>query len=318
MFAMFVSCLRHVALSASRVGHLRFTFTPPSSPSSSSPSSSPPTYTPYILIQSSRSHILRTPASPHYNSSLSLTDPSNLAYPTGSTHINPLTLSMSGQTSERQDAILTPISNQEKAKGFKAYYYAKFDGGGVSAEASSSSSTSSRTMQRPMAPPPPQLQFHTWGTAHNTSLSPRSLSLSGPLTSGYVVFPPTSGTFAVSLRVGVSFISISQAAKNVREEVPDGATLEETRRGVEGGWRRVVGRVGVGLEGKGGEGEGEGEGGEEDKEGEEMKKVLLTAVSRTLQVREAASTFCVTLYSLFPLLYSRLLSSAPSSFVIRV
>ena len=271
---------------ASRVGHIRFTFTPPGASSTRSSSSAAPSYTPYIIIQSSRSHILRTPASPHFNSELPIDDPSNIEYPLGSSKINPLTLTMSGHNEERQDAILTPVSNRKKADGFKAYYYAKFDSVALPERGAKSKDAN--------PPSPPALRFHNWGTATNTTLNSRSLSHEGKLSSGYVVFPPTSKRFSVELRVGVSFISIGQAMKNVDDEIPDGKVIgggigmegmkpsgiENTRKKVGELWRESVGRVVVGLS--------EDVGGDDDekviKAAEEKKKVLLTAISRTLQV----------------------------------
>jgi hypothetical protein len=91
---------------------------------------------------------------------------------------------------------------------------------------------------------------------------------------------------------------MAQAARNVRVEVPDRTTLGNTRKRIGEAWKNGVGRVRVGLEdpgsGSGSKGEdsesesmqGTGTGTNSeivDHEGEEMKKVLLTAVSRTMQ-----------------------------------
>ncbi|KAG5341393.1 hypothetical protein C0989_010922 [Termitomyces sp. Mn162] len=104
----------------SRVGHLRFTFTNPSSK-------------PYILLESSRPSILTS-------------TPTNVSYPHGtvSLHVSPNSYGqvqeICGSNSERQDSIITPTSTLPYVSNFAGYYCARFS-------TSSTASTSYGTIQ---------------------------------------------------------------------------------------------------------------------------------------------------------------------------
>jgi putative alpha-1,2-mannosidase len=59
--------------------------------------------------------------------------------------------------------------------------------------------------------------------------------------SGYVKFGPKTKT--VNVRVGVSFISIDQARKNLNKEIPDGTSLEETAKKTRTEWAEKLDRI---------------------------------------------------------------------------
>lgn len=92
--------------STSRVGHLRFTFTPALK--------APNATTPYILIDAVRQSIRRD-------------DPSVVLFPVGNVSISQSTNEICGSSNERQDAIITPNSIKEPASHFKGYFCARFD-----------------------------------------------------------------------------------------------------------------------------------------------------------------------------------------------
>lgn len=91
---------------ASRVGHLRFTFTPGANSSSSA--------TPYILIDAVRQSIQKD-------------NPANITFPVGSVSISQSHNEICGSSNERQDSIITPISIKEPASHFKGFFCARFD-----------------------------------------------------------------------------------------------------------------------------------------------------------------------------------------------
>ncbi|KXN85965.1 hypothetical protein AN958_10673 [Leucoagaricus sp. SymC.cos] len=92
--------------STSRVGHLRFTFTPAANATE--------TNTPYILIDPVRQ-------------SIQAHDPANITFPVGSVSISESTNEICGSSNERQDSIITPVSIKEAASHFKGFFCARFD-----------------------------------------------------------------------------------------------------------------------------------------------------------------------------------------------
>ncbi|KAG6839898.1 hypothetical protein C0991_010551 [Blastosporella zonata] len=178
----------------SRVGHLRFTFNS--------------SFTPYILVESSRQSVFTASATP---------TPANITFPNGTVSVNLVPGSsqvheICGSNSERQDAILTPLSTRPFVAGFNGYYCARFD------------YTTSTT---------------SYGTVQNSTMHPLAQSGEGALLLGYAVFEPQS---VVNVRVGTSLISIDQARKNIDAEVPDGTTLEQTVSVTKAAWTDKVGR----------------------------------------------------------------------------
>lgn len=94
-YTVYSSSLCH--LSASRVGHLRFTFNTKSAP--------------HIVVQATRAYVLGS------------ADPTNTSSPIGSISISPLTGEVSGRNPERQDHIIGP----NPATSFAGYFVARFD-----------------------------------------------------------------------------------------------------------------------------------------------------------------------------------------------
>lgn len=84
---------------ASRVGHLRFTFTDTSAP--------------YVLVEATRPSVVGS------------SNPNNLTYPEGSIVIDPDRLEICGSNPERQDYIIAPVSTP--ATKWSGYFCARFD-----------------------------------------------------------------------------------------------------------------------------------------------------------------------------------------------
>ncbi|KAL4255705.1 Peptide-N(4)-(N-acetyl-beta-glucosaminyl)asparagine amidase [Pleurotus pulmonarius] len=136
-------------------------------------------------------------------------DPNNVTYPLGSIYIDPEAKEITGTNAERQDFIIDPVSTP--ARGFKGYFCARFD--------------------KP---------FRSWGVVQNGTASEDS-SATGPLLSGYATFGPNDST--INVRIGVSFISIDQARRNLDNEIPDGATLEDTAMTTRAAWAEKMDRI---------------------------------------------------------------------------
>ena len=158
-------------------------------------------------------------------------DPTNVTYPLGDITIDPARREISGRNPERQDFIIGP----SPAPSFAGYFVARFN-----------------------------IPFASYGTAQNGSISENATSGKGALLSGYARFP--EGTHQVDVRVGVSFISVEQARKNLDTEIPDGTSLEKTAETTRAAWAEKLDRVKV--------------------EGatDEESEIFYTAVFHTLQV----------------------------------
>jgi putative alpha-1,2-mannosidase len=169
-------------LSASRVGHLRLTFTE--------------TQRPFVLIEASRASVIGS------------ADPTNVTYPFGSIFINTAAREITGSNAERQDFIIGP----NPAASFRGYFCARFSE-----------------------------SFHSWGTAINGTMNTGDTAAESRLLSGFVTFP--NDTKIVDIRIGVSFISIEQARKNLDSEIPDGTSLEETSYRTRKEWADKLDRV---------------------------------------------------------------------------
>ncbi|OCB85571.1 glycoside hydrolase family 92 protein [Sanghuangporus baumii] len=128
--------------------------------------------------------------------------PTNFTYPVGSVHIDPVAREISGNNPERQDFLIGP----NPAPSFSGYFVARFD-----------------------------VPFVSWGVARNGSISANEIDSTGAQLSGYVRFADASS--AVNVRVGVSFISVDQARRNLENEVPDGLSLEETAYETRKAWK---------------------------------------------------------------------------------
>ena len=86
-------------LAASRVGHLRFTFTN--------------TTTPYVLLEATRPSVICS------------ADVTNITLPQGTISIDPSVREITGSNPERQDFIIAPISTP--ATNWSGYFCARFD-----------------------------------------------------------------------------------------------------------------------------------------------------------------------------------------------
>ncbi|EKM58752.1 glycoside hydrolase family 92 protein [Phanerochaete carnosa HHB-10118-sp] len=137
-------------------------------------------------------------------------DPSNVTFPHGSVAIDPSAREITGTNAERQDFIIGP----NPAPGFCAYFVARFS--------------------------EPAME---WGTASvgDGALQPNITSAEGKQVAGYVKFKEDVTT--VDVRIGVSFISVDQARKNLETEIPDGMTLEETARSTREAWAEKLDRI---------------------------------------------------------------------------
>ncbi|KAJ6579665.1 glycosyl hydrolase family 92-domain-containing protein [Mycena vulgaris] len=138
--------------------------------------------------------------------------PTNITYPLGSIAIDPARREITGSNNERQDWIITPTSTAASARHFRGYFCARFD-----------------------AP------FAAWGVVQNGSVHADMEAGEGSLLSAYARF--TAGTRAVAVRVGVSFISVEQARRNLDAEIPDGVQLEDTARKTRTAWAEKLDRI---------------------------------------------------------------------------
>ncbi|KZP18378.1 glycoside hydrolase family 92 protein [Athelia psychrophila] len=128
-------------------------------------------------------------------------DVSNFTLPEGTITIDPAAREITGSNPERQDFIIQPISTP--ATNWSGYFCARFDA-----------------------------DFESWGISHNGTVKAGEKDGQGTMLSGYATFKATT----VNVRVGVSFISVEQARRNLDSEIPDGTTLEDTARTTREAW----------------------------------------------------------------------------------
>lgn len=167
---------------ASRVGHLRFTFSE--------------THAPYVLLEATRASVMGS------------SDPSNVTYPSGTIAIDAAAREITGSNPERQDFIIGP----NRAEGFSGYFVARFD-----------------------AP------FVAFGTTQNGTVRASEIARDGTMLGGYAIFP--QDIHIVNVRIGVSFISVEQARRNLEKEIPDHTTLEQTAKTTRTAWAEKLDRV---------------------------------------------------------------------------
>lgn len=132
-----------------------------------------------------------------------------LVYPAGSVSVDPAQREICGRNPERQDEILGP----SPAPSFAGYFCARFNA-----------------------------SFAAYGVAQNGSISEGATSGEGAVLGAYARF---EGASVVDVRVGVSFISVDQARKNLEAEIPDGTSLERTAQATRTQWVEKLGRVKV-------------------------------------------------------------------------
>ena len=128
-------------------------------------------------------------------------DPSNVTYPYGSIAIDPTAQEITGHNPERQDFIIGP----NPASNFAGYFVARFD-----------------------------QPFASYGVIQNGTNTVNATTGEGTVLSGYATFPES--TQEVTVRVGVSFISVDQARRNLDKEIPDGTSLEQTAYNTRKAW----------------------------------------------------------------------------------
>jgi Glycosyl hydrolase family 92 N-terminal domain len=191
---------------ASRVGHIRYTFDGPDHLEPEDGTQHPENEHlrrqrhPYILIDVARPSIITS-------------TPTNITYPPGSFTILPHgeneingPFEICGYSTERQDAIITPISGQKAAEGFKGYFCARF-----------SSSTAPGAKLGGIRG---NRDVVGYGIIQNDTVHVGKTEMEGPLLSAFLFLP--DGVDSVDVRVGTSFISVEQARSNLDEEIKDG------------------------------------------------------------------------------------------------
>lgn len=85
--------------------------------------------------------------------------------------------------------------------------------------------------------------FEHGGISHHGEVDDSTLTGDGEVLSGWVTF--AKGTQSVDVRVGVSFISVEQARRNLDLEIRDGQKLEETAMGTRANWIDKLDRLRV-------------------------------------------------------------------------
>ncbi|KAJ5781294.1 Alpha-1-2-mannosidase [Penicillium paradoxum] len=124
---------------------------------------------------------------------------------TGAVHVDPKRREVYGHTTERQDYLLGP----DKAQSFRGY----FD------------------------------SFTEYGVTNGGSVTKDATERHGNFTGAYVKF--ADSTARVEVRIGVSYISIVQARKNLDIQTPDEYTFQDTIKKVKAAWLEKLGRVSI-------------------------------------------------------------------------
>jgi predicted alpha-1,2-mannosidase len=97
--------------------------------------------------------------------------------------------------------------------------------------------------------------FATTGTWHDTSVHQGGTSAHGGTSYGAKGFPPAgqgSGAWvgfapgsAVTVRVGISYVSLANARANLRAEIPQGTTLAQARERANADWNAALGKIAI-------------------------------------------------------------------------
>ncbi|KAE8539215.1 hypothetical protein D1P53_004311 [Cryptococcus gattii VGV] len=189
----------------SRVGHLRFTFNP--SPASPSYANpSGPRAGPYITLQSSRATYLVHGDKPEDRVPY---------FPKGFVEIDVEKQEVRGWNDERQDHIL--VGTALPASNFKTYYVARFS-----------------------------TPFKTFGISHHGQIE-RGLGETrgeGEVLAGWVGFEEEEEVM-VDVKVGVSFISVEQAGRNIDLEISRNQSLSTTSYQTRSLWAEKLDRLSV-------------------------------------------------------------------------
>ncbi|KIR34315.1 alpha-1,2-mannosidase [Cryptococcus deuterogattii MMRL2647] len=189
----------------SRVGHLRFTFNPSPAPPSHA-NPSGPRAKPYITVHSSRATYLVHGDKPEDRVPY---------FPKGFVEIDVEKQEVRGWNDERQDHIL--VGTALPASNFKTYYVARFS--------------------KP---------FKTFGISHHGQVE-RGLGETrgeGEVLAGWVGFEEEEEVM-VDVKVGVSFISVEQAGRNIDLEIPHTQSLSTTSYQTRSLWAEKLDRLSV-------------------------------------------------------------------------
>ena len=165
------------------------------------------TSTPYVLLVVTRESVVASNTT-DLTYPTGAINPSNWTYPIGTVHIHPERHEICGSNPERQDFILGP----SPAPSFAGHFCARFD-----------------------------VPFDRYGTTQDGIVHVGEKTREGKLLGGYAMFGKE--TKVVNVRVGVSFISISQARANLDNEIPDGTTLESTAEKTRAAWAEKLDRI---------------------------------------------------------------------------
>lgn len=159
---------------------------------------SPKTATPYVLIDGARRSVQSSTGD-------------NYTFPIGHIDISVANNEVTGYSSERQDSILTPISIKPFAEQFKGYFVAQFD-------------------------PPLNSPNVKTGLIVNDTLVDGSNS-TGSMLNAYAMYEGMEKShkpFVLTVKMGLSLISVDQARKNLGTEIPDASngsgTLQHPHR----------------------------------------------------------------------------------------
>ncbi|OCF43056.1 hypothetical protein I317_03150 [Kwoniella heveanensis CBS 569] len=134
-------------------------------------------------------------------------------YPQGHIKVDAERQEVYGWNDERQDHVL--VGEDLPANNFKGYFVARFS--------------------------------HPWtsgGISYDGKLEPSVLEGNGAVLAGYVQFDEK--VRRVDVRVGVSFISIEQARRNIDLEIPDGQSLGTTSQTTRSAWAQKLDLLSVG------------------------------------------------------------------------
>ena len=95
--------------------------------------------------------------------------------------------------------------------------------------------------------------FTTVGAWENDAVRPQATSAKGGTTYGTEGYPPAgkgSGAYVgvapgstVNVRVGISYVSLANAERNLAEEQPRGATIDSVKRAARKAWNDTLGRI---------------------------------------------------------------------------
>ncbi|KAK7015904.1 hypothetical protein VNI00_019012 [Paramarasmius palmivorus] len=119
-----------------------------------------------------------------------------------------------GSNEEFEDIMLVPVSVQPNAQNFRGWFCARIN----------------------FSP----IDRYEYGVTQGKEIHEGALEGGGMVLGAYIQFP--SNVTQVEVRIGTSLISASHARFNLRSEVPEGQTIEGTRRAADSKWAERLGR----------------------------------------------------------------------------